>query len=227
MTIQQIMIGRNGGDPNFASVTLLMEAAAGGVADLSLSARTVTANNGAALSATQSKFGGQSYSFIDAGANDGFFTFSGSGASFNLGSGDFTIECFVYYISSANVFFIANSDRAASAGSWGLRTNTTGRVVWDVGGGPAYISTGALTNNGWTHLAVVRVSGTMKVAFDGTFDVTTVGDANNYSVVSSTAYVGARNAGENNGYLDQIRFTPGVARYTSNFTAPTAAFPIA
>ena len=81
-----------------------------------------------------------------------------------------------------------------------------------------------MTTATWYHVAVVRNSGTTKLYINGTqlFSVT---DTTNYTGtvlgvggIYSTAYL-------MNGYLQDLRITRGIARYTTNFTPPTAALP--
>jgi hypothetical protein len=75
--------------------------------------------------------------------------------------------------------------------------------------------------NQWTHIALTRQAGVCRLFVNGQLS----GQAtSNFS----HALVGIRFSdrfGSANGYIDDFRFTVGVARYTSNFTVPDAPFP--
>jgi hypothetical protein len=87
----------------------------------------------------------------------------------------------------------------------------------------------SIQNNTWTHFAVTRDgSSVMRRFFDGTQVGGSTTVTNNFN--NATTQIGGSttlNPGSLNGNLDDIRITIGVARYTANFTAPTAAFPTA
>ena len=91
---------------------------------------------------------------------------------------------------------------------------------------------GAVIVTTWQHIAVVR-SG-----FGANNLVVYVNGVNQGQATNSTAFVGlaangfalgAEYAGSFfpsfNGYIDDLRITKGVARYTANFTPPTLPFP--
>jgi hypothetical protein len=97
------------------------------------------------------------------------------------------------------------------------------------GGSGTVIVTGttAISATTWTHFAVVRNGSTITIYINGTAG----GTATNSSFSDDTTApfeIGAR-AGNGSipftGYIDDLRITKGYARYTSNFTPPTAAFP--
>jgi len=82
-------------------------------------------------------------------------------------------------------------------------------------------STSVITANTWTHVALVRVSGTVTLYVNGTAvgSGSAPGNCTGTNLVIggyySTGYL-------YNGYLDDLRITKGVARYTANFTPPTS-----
>jgi len=142
-----------------------------------------------------------------------------------LGTGNFTIEGWVYLnaIGSARGFI----SKGTSTTGWSLSTNSSNQVVFSYASS-TITSTGTLSVSTWYFVTVVR-SGTgtnlTKIYIDGTNDGTgTVAtDFNQTSIM----YVGAdRVAGSAlNGYIDDLRITKGIARYTATFTPPTSAFP--
>ena len=88
-------------------------------------------------------------------------------------------------------------------------------------------TTDVITNNTWHHIAAVRYNNIIKLYVDGTavssgFDATGINLVMNYFELGThwdSAYTFT-------GYIDDFRITRGTARYTSNFTAPTAALPL-
>jgi hypothetical protein len=73
----------------------------------------------------------------------------------------------------------------------------------------------------WYHLAYSRSSGTGRLFINGIL-VASASDSTNYTSTSFT--VGGISTQYFNGYIQDLRVTRGVARYTATFTPPTAAF---
>ena len=142
-----------------------------------------------------------------------------------LGTGNFTIECWLYLSATGTARGIVG--KGTSTTGWLLSTDSSNKVVFTYTTS-TITSTGALSGSTWYHIAVVREgTGTnqTKIYIDGTNDGT--GTVSTDFTQTNAAYVGANRTGGNpmNGFIDDLRITKGVARYTANFTPPTAAFP--
>jgi len=183
----------------------------------------------AKISTTQSKFGGSSMLFDGTGdylklkVNDPTLTF---------GSGDFTIEGWVYLTSTAgNQYFVVgtcdNSTVAGSSFDFGV-IGAVGASIYI--GGSTYTATApSPTINTWSHVAYVRNGTSFKTYLNGVQTGTATlpaGGVINAGTTNSGA-IGANGTGLAPifGYIDDLRITKGYARYTSNFTPPTSAFP--
>jgi hypothetical protein len=147
-----------------------------------------------------------------------------------FGTGAFTIE-FWYYSNDTGVANLIYDGRPAGLnGAYVTISKSTGNVITFYTNTANQITgTTSLAANTWYHIAVARSGTSTKLFINGTQEGSTYTDSNNYINGTSRPIIGA---GGNilgnlpiNGYLDDLRITNGVARYTTNFTAPTKEFP--
>ena len=147
------------------------------------------------------------------------------GSVFQFGTGDFTVECWIYptTLNSSTDYHIADFRDSNDTGSF--RTGINGTTIPFVANSAGGILNGSytFTTNTWYHFAVTRRSGTLTIWINGTSagsNTTTT----NFTGSKITIGSAVNNAGPYFGYIDDLRITTGYARYTSNFTPPTAAF---
>ena len=91
------------------------------------------------------------------------------------------------------------------------------------GWGSITIGGGTFTVDTWKHCAIVRNAGTLTLYVDGT-SVASASTAN-WGGTSGTMRIGTYFGDARSGYfyMDDLRITKGIARYTGNFTPPTTA----
>jgi len=143
-----------------------------------------------------------------------------------LGTGDFTVEFWINL--AANLVSFAKIIQMGTTGdAFTIETQSTTNVLTVTNfTSTVYIaSSTALTNNTWIHVAATRASGTLRLFQDGT-SVASAANTVNFTNSGNGIYIGSSSLGTAmNGYIDDLRITKGYARYTANFTPPTAAFP--
>ena len=220
--------GSTAGDDQFAKVTALFnfdgsdgDTTTSGL-DSSNKNLTLSYSSGDQLSNTQTKFGATSLYVADnvtVSSSDGF----------NMGTGDFTIEAWYYFTSFSNSFGHYDQWAGSSTGVGNVQmwnsTSAQGKIKWYYNGNSNFTSSTTMSTGQWYHVAYVRESGTLKMYFNGTVDSNTQSYSSQFGK-TGTVYLGDQHAGGGGApqyYIDDLRVTKGLARYTSNFTAPTTA----
>ena len=160
---------------------------------------------------------------------------SPDGQNYNFGSADFTIEFWVYANNLSSIYGLfgkrtdtatqyrwlcasintngtINSQVTTTGSSWGINTSTTGAIL----------------ATSWTHLAFVRNGSDYSIYINGiknTLSSSLSGSIYNGTealIIGGTGTTGAY-VYSLNGYIDDLRITKGIARYTTNFILPTSA----
>jgi hypothetical protein len=145
---------------------------------------------------------------------------------------NFTIEAWFKFEEKAGIgTIISNWGGTAAKRQYALRVqnNNTLTFHWAPYSTTSAICTsGALTPGVWYHVAVTRSGSTFRLFVNGT--QVSSGTSSAYRSDSNTTQVGriVTTSATNyfKGYIDEIRVTSGVARYTGNFTPPTKQFPM-
>ncbi len=211
-----------GGDPYWTSVSLLlhMDGSNGSTTftDSSNNILTVTAYGNAQVTTTDPKFGTGALTLDGSGD----YLTVGSNSALSFGSGDWTIECFVYLNSgNSNIGLFTFG---TSYPSTDLGVSVTGSTYTLIGAGTGGTSLGSGTLSTWQHFALCRSGSNLRAFLDGTqLGSTQSGQGSSYDTLQIGYYYSSAFA--INAKIDEFRVTKGVARYTANFTAPTAAFP--
>jgi hypothetical protein len=154
--------------------------------------------------------------------------------TWNFGTGDFTVEAWVYPTAVGSLDVILGTNSGGATGGWQIIYDSPNAGVWNfnfqVSGGPYGFSLGSLSLNTWSHIAATRSGTTVRTFVNGTqITSSTTGGGSNIAESTGTLYIGQayENLGgrDFNGYIDDLRITKGVARYTTTFTPPDRAFP--
>jgi hypothetical protein len=146
-----------------------------------------------------------------------------SNAALALGTGDFTIEFWIYpiVIPGASVFTSIYVLGASLANTMFINFRGSGTIGLTDGSSVYATTASPLVANNWYHIAVVRSSGSSKIYTNGVGG-TAVACATNFAQDFATIAYDSINAAFN-GYLSNLRVIKGTAVYTGNFTPPTLA----
>lgn len=155
-------------------------------------------------------------------------------ADFNLGSGDFTIDCWFYRLGGDGTYRYlcgqANAAPTAATNSAYLVLSNTNVMQFVVSDGTTPVTvtgTTAFTAAGWHHVAGVRTGNTLKLFLDGVQEggnVTFSGTVPNATSKYSVGRIGEYATLYFNGYIEEFRLSVGIARWTANFATPTLAY---
>ena len=148
----------------------------------------------------------------------------------DFGTGNFTIECWIWpetlntSYGTSSLGTVLDLDVSLGSGTtwWVIHQNNNGGLDFASNSAVVLSSTNSvLTAQTWQHIAVVRSGGTIAFYVDGISRGTT---SNSNSIGSvRDLYIG-RQSGQNRyfkGYIQDVRITKGLARYTNTFTPPT------
>jgi hypothetical protein len=199
--------------------------------DSSVNKISITSINGTTISTSQSKFGGASGQFTGSSCLT-----ATSNSTFAFGTGDFTMECWVYptnanygnggYIDYTGTLLDTRSSGGSSNGALIIFSNT-GKIRL-FSGGLILESTSTVSLNQWSHIALVRSSGTCTFYINGVASglapFTNNCSDTSFTVGAPVDHVNTDSSLKHIGYMDEVRISKGLARYTNDFTPPASAF---
>lgn len=209
------------------NTSLLLNMTNAGIPDAAMMNDLETVGN-AQVSTTVKKYGTGSLSFDGSGD----WLSIATSPNLNFGTGDFTIE-FWWYANSLATFsqIVSNTNDAGvtGVGEFVITYNTTVGLRFYINAGATDIQQGSTSGwsaGQWYHVAAVRNGNTLTLYRNGTSIAS--GSVSSVTIGASVPYyIGGEPTQPTsiNGYIDDLRITKGYARYTANFTPPTAALP--
>jgi hypothetical protein len=195
--------------------------------DSSQYTHTVTANGNAQVSTSNVKFGTGSGVFDGTGD---YLALDGS-SDFAFGSGDYTVDFWVRVASLPQYAHLYDARPTSTLGAYlviyvdvatGHLQCTNGTT--DIGG------TTNLNSATYAHIAVTRSGTTRRVFVNGTIEATDSSDSVTLLNPTGRPWFGGKSYGGDGGVqsllgnFEEIRVSKGIARWTSNFTPPAAAY---
>jgi hypothetical protein len=182
------------------------------------SAKTLTRNGDTKTVTSQSKFYGSSGSFDGTGD----YLSHGANTDFAFGTGDLTVELWVYFNSlpGSGVAGLVDTGTSVNANRFSVVVYPNGATYVDSNVNLIVGTAGKITTGKWIHLAVCRSGTNATLYINGVADKTSTVStdfSNNLLRVGATIdnlYL--------NGYIQDLRIYKGVAKYTGNFNPPSS-----
>ena len=232
--ITDLPLGEAASDPNFTSVTALldMEGTDGDTSytDVSDGPVTWTFAATAHIEADQKRYGSTSL-FVD--GNSDYLVSSNAGTSFDFGTGDFTIEASIRFTSlpstTGTPMVIVGNDFPSPLRALVLYVTTANKLVWGYSTNGttktevAPASASFVATDTWYDVAVSRVSNVIYLFVDGALVHSEDEGSQDYRDNGAQSMRIGSMPYSNfeyyfNGYIDEVRFTKGVGRWTTTYT---------
>ena len=138
---------------------------------------------------------------------------------------DFTIEGWIYPTAGSAYQTLFDFRSAAIEQAIYLGITPSNQVYLYVNGVVTITTVDAVSLSTWTHIALVRYNDTTKIYINGTQSGSSWADITDYGTTKPLRIGADWSAAYGfTGYIDEVRISKDVARYTANFTAPTIAF---
>ncbi len=182
----------------------------------------VVAFGDAQVSLSQSRFGGTAAYFDGSGD----YLETADLADFEPGGQAFTIDLWLYPLDNGNSSYLIGKSVPDAGQGYDIRFRNNTIVVVGVNGwAENIVSDASVSAAAWHHVAVSSTTNTVYLFIDGiqkgTCPRSIIPDQDVPLRVGRTAAYGG---GAFYGYLDEVRYSLGVARWTNNFAVPTAPY---
>ena len=178
------------------------------------SAKTLSANGDAASSGEASNFYAESFKFDGSGDYLG----ATSNSDFAMGTGDFTLECWVYRTGGTGFsnFITTRGAAGTTAGyTFGAQGSSNGYdVEFYTNGLQLDGGTQDITFNKWHHVAVTRTGTTLSSYVNGILNTTTTNSQNFSNTSLAVGMTNDGSQGPMQGHLCDVRVYKGVAKYS-------------
>lgn len=150
---------------------------------------------------------------------------NGSYTNLTLGTGNFTVEGWVYLNSTSSVGVI-DWRPTSTNGNYPTIYISGGTLYYYVNSANVITSGTTIPTQTWTHIALARSGTTTKMFINGTQTGSSWSDSTNYlGATNRPGFGGAGFNGTSNGfdgYFSNLRIVKGTAVYTANFTPSTS-----
>ena len=196
------------------------------------SIHTMTANGDANTYTAEKKFGTASLQCLGTDGADNLST--PNSQDFMFGTGDFTVEYWLYTTNSGVYQYIMGQIRADGTDEFFMRLNTDSKVLFMLKGESSAkqcISANAVSHSTWHHIAGVRDGDNLRLYIDGVLEDTEAFTSQSQMAPTVRFEVGATPYNSDGGhsgftgYIDEFRLS-NTCRYPSGttFTPSTTAF---
>ena len=149
----------------------------------------------------------------------------GGQTAFSFGTGDWTIEFWMYFTATGGTLFDTRPAGTVSTNGYSVLFLSSSSVRYDTASG-VKITGSTLSANTWYHVALCKASGTTRLFINGVQDGSSYTDSVNYGVGANRPIIGADGNSpttvEFTGYLSNYRVLKGTGLYATTFTPPTA-----
>lgn len=179
----------------------------------------------AAVSTSVVKYGSGSLYFSGSTSNYMLVPASKQFNQLYSATNSFTVEFWAYPTSFAAIGTILNTGISNGATGWRIDVSTAGVISWASNGSAVSALNATLALNTWYHIAYVYSNGVISLFLNG---VRIGSAATSWTNTTDNLAIGSSKISgfdyPYSGYVDDLRITTGVARYTSNFVPPKVAF---